>query len=113
MINRLNELRVLAETTSAKVNREEEKLVRNRNHLDNARCFIEQISKWVENGENYLIQIEAETGVLNLTEAKQVHDKHKVRTKENKTEIIVTLSLKMIETWFHTSISYLSWEDKQ
>lgn len=78
MLNRLGDLRNLAERTSEKVNREEEQLVQCRTHVQLAQRYREQLQKWIEQSEEYLTKRLDQHGVLNLQQAKQFHEQHKV-----------------------------------
>ncbi len=82
-LNRLTQLRTLAETTSGKVNREEEQLVECLTHVQASQRYIHQLQPWIEQAETYLTKRLDQTGALNLTEAKQLHDKHKVTNNQN------------------------------
>ena len=81
VLNRLTQLRTLAETTSGKVNREEEQVAECRTHVQASQRYIQQLQPWIEQGENYLTKRLDQLGALNLTEAKHLYDKHKVKRK--------------------------------
>ena len=74
----MTRLRTLAESTSEKVNREEEQLAECRSHVQASERYIQQLEPWIEQAEDYLTKRLDQSGALNLTEAKQLHDKHKV-----------------------------------
>ncbi|CAF3725966.1 unnamed protein product [Adineta steineri] len=76
-LNRLAQLCTLADTTSTKVNREEEQLAECRTHVQAAQRYMDQLLPWIEQAENYLTKRLDQIGALNLGEAKQLHDKHK------------------------------------
>jgi len=84
VLNRLTQLRTLAETTSNKVNREEEQVADCRTHVQTSQRYIQQLQPWIEQGENYLNKRVDQTGASNLNDAKQLLDKHKVKKKDNK-----------------------------
>ncbi|CAF3934598.1 unnamed protein product, partial [Rotaria sordida] len=77
VLNRLTQLRILAETTSGKVNHEEEQVVECRTHVQTSQRYIQQLQPWIDQAENYLTKRLDQIGALNLTEAKQLYDKHK------------------------------------
>ncbi|CAF1501042.1 unnamed protein product, partial [Rotaria sordida] len=77
VLNRLTQLRILAETTSGKVNQEEEQVVECRTHVQTSQRYIQQLQPWIDQAENYLTKRLDQIGALNLTEAKQLYDKHK------------------------------------
>ncbi len=79
MLSRLTQLNVLAEATSGKVNREEEYVAERRTHVQTSQRFIQQLAPWIDQAEIYLTKRLDQMGALNLTEAKQLYDRHKVR----------------------------------
>jgi hypothetical protein len=79
-INRLNQLRILAETTSNRVNREEKQVGEFRTHVQTLQRYIQQLQPWIEQGENYLNKRYDQTGASNVNDAKQLLDKHKVKS---------------------------------
>ena len=81
VLNRLNQLRMLAETTSNKVNREEEQVVEYQTHVQTSQRYIQQLQPWIEQGENYLNKCFNQIGASNLNHAKHLLDKHKVKHK--------------------------------
>lgn len=89
MVNRLDELKILAQRTSDKVNREEEQLVQCRTHVELAQRYRDQLQKWIEQSEEYLTKRLDQHGVLNLQQAKQFHDQHKVRRKFHRSTNVV------------------------
>ncbi|CAF1543353.1 unnamed protein product, partial [Didymodactylos carnosus] len=76
-ITRLNQLRTLAETTSAKVHREEEVVAECRTHVQLCTRYLSQIQPWIEQAEHYLAKRIDNFGAADLSEAKQLFDKHK------------------------------------
>ncbi|UJR08743.1 hypothetical protein I4U23_013000 [Adineta vaga] len=88
-LNRLTRLRTLAESTSEKVNREEEQLAECRSHVQTSERYIQQLEPWIEQAENYLTKRLDQTGALNLTEAKQLHDKHKEFLEERRRMLLI------------------------
>jgi hypothetical protein len=78
VLNRLIQLNALAEATSGKVNREEEYVAERRTHVQTSQRYIQQLSPWIEQAEIYLTKRLDQIGALNLTEAKQLYDRHKV-----------------------------------
>ncbi len=91
VLNRLTQLHALAETTSGKVNREEEYVAECRTHVQTSQRYIYQLQPWIEQAENYLTKRIDQIGALNLTEAKQLYDKHKVFLKTSKFGILFYL----------------------
>jgi hypothetical protein len=79
VLNRLTQLDLLAEATSGKVNREEEFVAECRTHVQTSQRYIQQLQPWIEQAEIYLTKRLDQSGALNLTEAKQLYDRHKVR----------------------------------
>ncbi len=79
VLNRLTQLQALAETTSGKVNREEEHVAELRTHVQTSSRYLQQLQPWIEQAENYLTKRLDQIGALNLTEAKHLYDKHKVQ----------------------------------
>ncbi len=79
VLNRLNQLRALAETTSSKIYREEEFVTECRTHVQTSQRYIQQLQPWIEQAEIYLNKRFEQIGALNLNDAKQLPDKHKVR----------------------------------
>jgi hypothetical protein len=79
VLSRLTQLNVLAEATSGKVNREEEYVAERRTHVQTSQRFIQQLAPWIDQAEIYLTKRLDQMGALNLTEAKQLYDRHKVR----------------------------------
>ena len=75
---RLVQLRALSASTSHKVNLEEEHVAQSRIHVEVSQRYIEQLQTWIEQAEDYLRQRLDQHGVLNLNEAKDFYDKHKV-----------------------------------
>lgn len=81
VLNRLNQLRSLAETISTKVNREEEQVTQCRTHVQASQRYIQQLQPWIEQTEHYLKRRFDHQGASNLNDAKQLLDKHKVKQK--------------------------------
>ncbi|CAF1053347.1 unnamed protein product [Adineta ricciae] len=88
-LNRLTRLRTLAESTSEKVNREEEQLAECRSHVQASERYIQQLEPWIEQAEDYLTKRLDKSGALNLTEAKQLHDKHKELLEERRRMLLI------------------------
>ncbi|CAF4079785.1 unnamed protein product, partial [Rotaria sp. Silwood2] len=84
VLNRLNQLRALAETTSNKVNREEEQVAQSRTHVQTSQRYIQQLQPWIEQTEYYLNKRFNQTGALNTNDAKQLLDKHKELLEERR-----------------------------
>ncbi|CAF5124874.1 unnamed protein product, partial [Rotaria sp. Silwood1] len=84
VLNRLNQLRASAETTSNKVNREEEQVVQCRTHVQTIQRYIQQLQPWIEQTEQYLNKRFGQTGALNTNDAKQLLDKHKELLEERR-----------------------------
>ncbi len=78
-MNRLNQLRTFAETTSNKIIRQEEQVVESRTHVQTSQRYIQQLQPWIEQGENYLQKRFDQTGASSLNDAKQLLEKHKVK----------------------------------
>lgn len=89
VLGHLSQLNALAESTSGKVNREEEHVVRCRTHVQTTQRFIEQLQPWIEQAENYLSKRLDQNGALNLVEAKQLYEKHKVNFVQNTPFILI------------------------
>lgn len=88
VLTRLKELRINAETTTSKVNRQEKNVDECRTHVEASRQYIEQIEPWLNQGETYLQRRLQQTGVANLNEAKQIFDQHKVNFFRFRTLIV-------------------------
>jgi hypothetical protein len=91
VLHRLNQLRTFAETTSIKINREEFQIAECQTHVQTSQHYIDQLQPWIEQGENYLNKHFDQTGALNIHDAKQLLDKHKVR--KNKRILFLILIL--------------------
>ena len=102
--NRLSQLRSLAETTSGQVNREEEEQVQCRTHVQTSQRYIEQLQSWIEQSEEYLNKRLDQHGVLNLNEAKELHDKHKVFLEERRR--MLTLAQNLLAEEQHLTEQY-------
>lgn len=81
-LNRLNQLRALAETTSTKLNREEEQVAQSRTHVQTSQRYIQQLQPWIEQAELYINKRFEQTGASNLSDAKQLVEKHKVKRQD-------------------------------
>ena len=75
----MSQLRTLAETTSTKVNREEEQVTECRTYVQASQRYIQQLQPWIEQGESYVRKRFDQAGASNINDAKQLFDKHKVR----------------------------------
>lgn len=80
VLNRLNQLRGFAETTSTKVNRQEEQVVEFQGHVQTIQRYLNQLQPWIDQAENNLQKRFEQTGAANLSDAKQSSDRHKVNT---------------------------------
>ena len=80
VLNRLNQLHGFAETTSTKVNRQEEQVVEFQGHVQTIQRYLNQLQPWIDQAENYLQKRLEQTGATNLSDAKQSSDRHKVNT---------------------------------
>ena len=98
-------MNALAEATSGKVNREEEYVAERRTHVQTSQRFIQQLAPWIDQAEIYLTKRLDQMGALNLTEAKQLHDRHKVR--ENFISIFNHLFLAGISRRTSSNVTYL------
>lgn len=78
VLNRLNQLRGFAETTSTKVNRQEEQVVEFQGYVQTIQRYLNQLQPWIDQAENYLQKRLEQTGAGNLPDAKQSSDRHKV-----------------------------------
>lgn len=93
VIDRLSQLRNLAESTSGKVNREEEQQVQCRTHVQSSERYIDQLQRWIEQSEEYLNKRLDQHGVLNLNEAKQLHEQHKGFVEERRRMLTIYQNL--------------------
>lgn len=78
VLNRLNQLRAFAETTSKNVNRQEEQVVESQGHVHTIQRYLQQLHPWIEQAETYLQKRLEQTGASSLADAKQLVDRHKV-----------------------------------
>ncbi|CAM2712242.1 unnamed protein product [Rotaria socialis] len=92
-LSRLAQLRALAEAASGKVNREEEQVAECRTHVQTTHRYIQQFQPWVDSAEYYLTKRLDQSGALNLTEAKQLHDKHKEFLEERRRMALIHTNL--------------------
>jgi septal ring factor EnvC (AmiA/AmiB activator) len=93
LFDRLSQLRSLAESTSGKVNREEEQQVQCRTHVQTSERHIEQLQRWIEQSEDYLNKRLDQHGVLNLNGAKELHEQHKVFLEERRRMLTIYQNL--------------------
>ncbi|CAM4782634.1 unnamed protein product, partial [Rotaria magnacalcarata] len=91
---RLNQLRALAETTSNKINREEEQVVQSRTHVQTSQRYIQQLQPWIEQTESYLNNRFEQAGALNLNDAKQLLDRHKEFLEERRRMLTIFNNLR-------------------
>lgn len=92
VLNRLAQLRSLADATSGKVNREEEQVAECRTHVQVAYRYIQQLQPWIDQAESYLLKRFDQMGALNLTDARQLFDQHKVK----QIELILILEFRLM-----------------
>jgi hypothetical protein len=80
-LNRLNQLRAFAETTSNRISRQEEQVAESRTHVQASQRYIQQLQPWIEQSEKYLQKRFDQNGAASLNDAKQLFEKHKVNIK--------------------------------
>ena len=95
VLNRLAQLRSLADATSGKVNREEEQVAECRTHVQVAYRHIQQLQPWLDHAEAYLSKRYDYMGAFNLSDARQLYDQQKVKTR------ITQLVFRIFQKYFY------------